>query len=310
MLRAALFACLPWFAALVALVAVLWLLLKFCRPPVSWQRLSTLHRNETGGVQSLSFVITLPIFVMVMMLIVQVSQVMIANIVVQYAAFAAARSAVVWIPARVAGNPPEVENWITNLVYLPEDSRKAGYVVFLVSEDKNSGKWTRIHRAAALACMPIAPSRDAGGAARSTSLSDSAERAYLAVSPGSAANQRVPRRIANKLSYSLENTTIEIRRTTPDELPRDLPDPMEPQFAWLLWRDQITVTVTHQYALLPGPGRLLARSVSPGGPDSVSGRIGRSGSFYTIPIVATATLPNEGEVPRWQYVHQKADVVD
>src|SRR5687768_10542174 len=101
MLRPALMACLPWFVVLLALVGALWLLVRFCRPPVSWQRLATLHSNQTGGVHSLSFVATLPVFVMVIMLIVQVSQVMIANLVVQYAAYAAARSAMVWTPARV-----------------------------------------------------------------------------------------------------------------------------------------------------------------------------------------------------------------
>ena len=64
-------------------------------------RLRRLHRDQAGSVQSLSFVLTLPLFVMVMMLIVQVSQLMIGLIVVHYAAYAAARSAVVWIPANL-----------------------------------------------------------------------------------------------------------------------------------------------------------------------------------------------------------------
>ncbi|HZL89708.1 MAG TPA: TadE family protein [Pirellulaceae bacterium] len=326
MLRPALIACLPWFVVLVALVALLWLLLKFCRPPISWQRLATLHQSETGGVQSLSFVITLPIFVMVIMLIVQVSQVMIANLVVQYAAFAAARSAVVWLPARVQWDAQrfEGENW-TGIPPLMTherheyDSLGYSYCVWRIEPSPfppggNDGsdisaKLYRIHRAAALACMPIAPSRDAGGPSASSPLIDSATRAYLALSPSSASNQRVPARIANKLTYSLQNTKIELRRTAPHQYLMW----WEPTGSWEWgpsWRDHLTLTVTHQYALLPGPGRLLARSVNPNGPDSVSGRIGRSGNYYTIPIKATAMLPNEGEVPRWQYVHSKADLVD
>ena len=38
-------------------------------------RLRRLHADQPGGVQSLSFVLTLPMFIMVMLLIVQVSQV-------------------------------------------------------------------------------------------------------------------------------------------------------------------------------------------------------------------------------------------
>ena len=326
MLRPALFACLPWFGLLLALVAVLWLLLRFCRPPICWQRLATLHRNETGGVQSLSFVATLPVFVMVIMLIVQVSQVMIANIIVQYAAFAAARSAMVWLPARVQWDPQQVE--YENGIGVPRiitherhdrDEYGLEYCVWIVEPlpfppggsdgSDRSAKLYRIHRAAALACMPIAPSRDAGGPGGSRPLIDSATRAYLAVSPGSASNQRVPARIANKLTYALENTKIEMRRTAP----RNNLIWWEPTWTWEWapsWRDQLTLTVTHQYALLPGPARLLARSVVRGGQDSVSGKIDTSGTFYTIPITATATLPNEGEVSRWRYVFDKADVVD
>jgi hypothetical protein len=283
-------------------------------------------------VQSLSFVITLPIFVMVMMLIVQVSQVMIANIVVQYAAFAAARSAVVWLPTRVQLDPQRVE--YPNVIGSPpmmtherHDYSNQGpgwyygytFCVWRIepspfppagSDGRDiSAKLYRIHRAAALACLPIAPSRDAGSPAASSPLADSATRAYQSVAPSSTSNQRVPPRIANKLAYSLENTKIELRRTAP----HDYLIWWVPMASWEWgpsWHDQLTLTVTHQYALLPGPGRLLARSVVSGGQDSVSGRISHRGNFYTIPITATATLPNEGQVPQWQYVRQHADVVD
>jgi hypothetical protein len=307
-------------------VALLWLLLRLCRPPISWQRLATLHRNETGGVQSLSFVITLPIFVMAMMLIVQVSQVMIANIVVQYAAFAAARSAMVWLPARVELDPQRIE--YANVIGSPPiltherhdyDNQGYTYCVWRIepspfpagqSDGKDiSAKLYRIHRAAALACLPIAPSRDAGSPATSTPLADSTTRAYQSVAPSSTSNLRVPPRIANKLAYSLENTKIELRRTAP----HDYLIWWDPTGSWEWgpsWHDQLTLTVTHQYALLPGPGRLLARSVVRSGQDSVSGRISRRGTFYTIPITATATLPNEGQVPQWRYTHQQVDVVD
>src|SRR5262245_46550230 len=69
-----------------------------------------LHADQRGSVQSLSFVLTVPIFVMLMLLAVQITQLMIGLIVVQYAAYAAARSASVWIPARM--EPDELENRI------------------------------------------------------------------------------------------------------------------------------------------------------------------------------------------------------
>ena len=99
MARAILTACLPWLALLLMLILAAWALLRFSRAQLRLGRLLELHRDEAGSVQSLSFVLTLPLFIMIMMMIVQVSQLMIGTVVVHYAAFAAARSAAVWIPA-------------------------------------------------------------------------------------------------------------------------------------------------------------------------------------------------------------------
>jgi hypothetical protein len=63
------------------------------------------------------------------------------------------------------------------------------------------------------------------------------------------------------------------------------------------WQDPITVTVRHNLALLPGPGRMLARYViGPAGqPDEVSAKINKQGNVYTYPLHASATIGNEGE---------------
>ena len=114
--RAVVEACLPWLALLLAGFACAYLLVRLNRSRLELGRLARLHRDQAGGVQSLSFVLTLPVFVIVMLFIVQVSQLMIGTIVVHYAAFAAARSAVVWIPARLGAE--ETENCIS--AYYPE----------------------------------------------------------------------------------------------------------------------------------------------------------------------------------------------
>ena len=62
------------------------------------------HADQRGSVESLSFVLTVPVFIMLMLLAVQITQLMIGLVVVHYAAFAAARSATVWIPARLGQN--------------------------------------------------------------------------------------------------------------------------------------------------------------------------------------------------------------
>ena len=76
-------------------------------------RLKQIHRCEVGAVQSLSFVLTLPLFIMLVMFIVQVSQLMIGIMGVNYAAFAAARAASVWTAAHSdpkGGHRDEHEN--------------------------------------------------------------------------------------------------------------------------------------------------------------------------------------------------------
>ena len=50
-------------------------------------RLRQLHADQRGSAQSLSFVLTLPLFIMVLLFIVQVSQLMIGKVVVEYAAY-------------------------------------------------------------------------------------------------------------------------------------------------------------------------------------------------------------------------------
>ena len=73
----------------VALLAA-YALYRVARRPARFSRLRNLHGDQCGAVQSLSFVLVLPLFVMVMLFIVQVSQLMIGTIVVHYSAYAAA----------------------------------------------------------------------------------------------------------------------------------------------------------------------------------------------------------------------------
>jgi hypothetical protein len=169
-------------------VLLAYFLVRLSRGRLQLGRLFQLHRDEAGGVQSLSFVLTLPIFVMLMMLIVQISQIMIGIIVVQYAAFAAARSAIVWIPAdlsRFDSNEgsncissyypdPEAQNVFPIiphqgepiLGHIVENYSETGPiadgVTYLINPNPNSAKYEKIRSAAVLACMGISPSREVG----------------------------------------------------------------------------------------------------------------------------------------------------
>jgi len=263
-----------------------------------------LHRDERGSVQSLSFVLTVPLFIMLMLLAVQITQLMIGQIIVHYAAFAAARSATVWIPARAGTNlQASGENRVgVARVFI---GREGGGELYEIAP--GGLKFEKIRQAAALACLPAAPSRNLS-LANSDSMTQSIQTMFAAFSPTAVSNARMPQRLANKWAYANAATGIQIRvfhrRYGPgnqDEPPLVDYNPLNPDAYYkaneIGWRDQIRVTVTHNFALLPGPGRLLARTANQTFyRDVVSPTIRTApAGLYWIPLSATATMVGEGE---------------
>ncbi|MCH8043319.1 MAG: pilus assembly protein [Planctomycetes bacterium] len=307
--REILFSCWPLLTAilvsLLALRVVWWLSGAHLR----LSHLRHLHRDQQGGVQSLSFVLTLPLFMMILMFIVQLSQITIAKIVVEYSALAAVRSAMVWIPADL-GLDAERENQISTYRLVESTEGDDGLTYRVYEIDERSEKFDKIHFAAAMALLPICPSRDVGANQDHSGNRGAAslQAAYAAMSPSTTGNSRIDTRLANKLAYALQNTRLTIRvghkvgedlQAEPElelhEIGADIEEFRENEIGW---QDQLTVTVRHDFALLPGPGRLLARridsSADPDG-DSVSENIKRKLRVYVYEIEATARLSNEGQ---------------
>lgn len=77
------------------------------RDPASLARLrrlaAELARDESGGVVSVDFLLTLPVFLTVAMLSIQLGLLFAAQHAVEFAALSACRSAIVWIPADLPG---------------------------------------------------------------------------------------------------------------------------------------------------------------------------------------------------------------
>lgn len=303
---------------------VLRLLLAIGSRSWSWRRLGQIHTCQQGGVQSLAFVLTMPMFIMVILLIVQVSQLMIAQMVIHYAAFAGARSASVWLPAAVADpstselNPySEVENRIGQR----PTSTDGDYTDYEVTSSTQSEKLWKVRAAVVQALMPLCPSRSLGMRGQMPYLQNLAlanQQVYATLLPSSLSNTQLPVRILNKLNYADQNTRVVVEwRDSHDPKGRDslnyisynprnhtCPDAeLQSVFrdAEIGWQDPITVYVIHQFALLPGPGRLLAsRVVSQNGlPDRVAARINAtsldaSRTLYTTQIQAAVTMTCEG----------------
>ncbi|MDA0284207.1 MAG: hypothetical protein O3B86_12725, partial [Planctomycetota bacterium] len=164
--RAVLQALLPALAALAAGFILLRLLMRLSGASFEVRRLRTLHRSQKGAVQSLSFVLTLPLFIMIVMFIVQVSQLMIGIMGVHYATFAAARAAIVWTPARINGDSMGEAREIENVLQPPLREERPLNLTFTGSGTDFEGtsaytsyKLEKILGAAALATAPVSPSR-------------------------------------------------------------------------------------------------------------------------------------------------------
>jgi hypothetical protein len=316
MSRAILIDSLPWLTTL--LVALLGLravvLLRGRNEAAAWQRLKMLHADQNGAVQTLSFVLTVPIFVLFVLLVVQVSQIMIAQVVVHYAAFAAARSAIVWIPAHT-DEPAESANCISSRTIDRVQDQGVYYRI-----GSHGPKYNKIRSAAVLACAPLAPSRNMFGAIAGDARADAMLAASQALSPALGNNSRLAQRIQNKLSYSEQATRVELTCYHPDHEP-----PLQHYYEWIDefgirhwvefedneigWQDTITATVTHDFALLPGPARILSRranATSQAPSDVFANRLRRRGLAYVIPLTASATLGNEGEKSVLPDVHFSA----
>ena len=308
MLKPALLSTWPLAIALLLVCGALATLVRLLRPGTR-QPLLALHADQRGSVQSLSFVLTVPIFIMLMLLAVQITQLMIGLIVVQYAAFAAARSASVWIPERFGNDSVSVDREGQNRIGLRDlVGRRDNGTEYLI--EPGTPKYEKARQAAALACLSIAPSRDLG-LSGADAIGTALQNVFATFAPREVAtNSRLPRRLANKWAYANAATNIEMRVFHRDDEPPLIRYFNLPNYEFtdyeIGWRDEITVKVTHNFALLPGPGRLLAQRANQSVKrDTISPMIQQKGNVYYLPLTAAVTLVPEGEKSRFPYVHEE-----
>lgn len=332
--------CLLWISR-AALILVLVMRMSGARLQLA--KVRKLHRCQEGSVQTLSFVLTLPLFIMLVMFIVQVAELMIGIAGVHYSAFAAARSACVWIPAMVPAT-----NELPNTFY-PASLKPIDANGFWVTDqhDNSNHEWDQLWKlrkicgAAAIALVPVSPSRYYFSSDDAPmEISDQMVSIAKALSPTLQGYPRGDRVIRRKLNYALANTRIEIRGIDLDRFPpgptyNPYPGRMEVITSpngqvtqnWIPWNpnevgweDPMNVTVYHYFALLPGPGRFLSTRLgnSGGVRDTVSKSIVKPGEIpgfgfvnankyrdklKTVPLEATVTISNEGLKSVMPYAH-------
>jgi len=120
----------------------------------------------------------------------------------------------------------------------------------------------------------------------------------------------------------LDNTSVLIEIRHKDSEPPLMPHFIGSRFEEFAsdeigWQDQILVTVTHDFSLLPGPGRLLARRTpvrdSNGdvvSEDRLADRVERRRGTYVYTLNATVRLNNEGEKSVVPYIQPRLPLPD
>ena len=215
-----------WLVCLVivaVLLGVLRLLITLSGAQRRRRGFAGLHRDQQGSVQSLSFVMTLPVFIMIMMGIIQIGQIMLAKVVVEYAALASTRAATVWISqyTNAENGLEEQRNCVGN-----ESIQRSDSTYHIETENSKSSKINRIAMAAQLALLPICPSRwpysdepNLSGVATQTHASLVKAYSAMAGEKSNTPDEAISKRLKNKLAYSQANTKIEIEMEHPESDP-------------------------------------------------------------------------------------------
>lgn len=329
--RAILEACAPWCATLALLCGLFVVVARLSGGRWRPSRLRDLHRNESGAVQSLAFVLTLPLLVTILLFIVQVSQLMIALVTVNYAAYASARAASVWVPTMIDDQYETLGGDADH-----DDQNEIppgiapGFHLLLNAQtvaDFDTRKYDKIFGAAAVACASISPSRVTDDAYAGIAAADRAATVIRTLYPlfdqGSQQNSRIPTRLNAKLGYSFANTAVDLsfedRNSQPVNGTRTYNPIDHPtvEYYWseVGWQDPITVTVYYDALLLPGVGRMFSfifRNLETeqsrrSGTDFKMPRFEREVDadrhIYKLMLQASSTMTNEGIRSVHPYIH-------
>jgi len=216
---------------------------------------------DAAGTTTIEFAMLLPILLFIALSLAQVTFLMGGNIFVHYSAYAAARSAVVQIPAEYPDLPANH--------YVKADG---------------SSKYDAIRRTAALALIPAAGEGDGPYPSNVNAAPIVAALAAHYTAQGMTPPRWIEAFMAERINYAVTNTDVDL--FVPEVVDSVTVIPREVTGEKLNQRDPITVRVTHRLDLpIPYANRIFADGVQGDG-------LGR----YTI-IQASATLVNHGITP-------------
>ncbi|MCG3180087.1 MAG: hypothetical protein BIFFINMI_02441 [Phycisphaerae bacterium] len=148
--------------------------------------------RDTGGSVMMEFTLLLPVAVVVSLIMIQAMLMMTATILVNYAAFNAARAAIVWIPQDLSGNVPQD--------YVAEPAN------VLADEQVASRKFEMIRLAAAETLLPIAGTSTASNAKNTQAIVDGIRKQYE--KSGNGVPNWVDQLTGDQFNYAWSYTTV------------------------------------------------------------------------------------------------------
>jgi TadE-like protein len=228
--------------------------------------------NGQSGASAVETALLLPLLLALLLTILQVALIVQAKFVVNYAAFCAARSAIVTIPSKIQGAGGVEER---NRINLRRD---------------DSPKMTMIHRAAALPCVAISPAWSTGIMLATLATQKPEVAAPMeelaSLFPASRDGDKISQLLGARAHYAFnpENTRVEIFGEGGD------------QSGSFDDQELVRVRVTFRYYLtVPFANRLFGSSYYGSKFFKGFGLLSQSGLY--APITEEYTLVNEGEPP-------------
>lgn len=228
--------------------------------PLSFRHLLAL-RDDDRGTATVEFALVFPLALFLCLVLLQTTLLMVGNLFVHYAAFAATRAAMTQIPRDLSGDDAEAMN------------------VMAVSE--GSPKFRAVKRAAAFAVMPVSGRLKDGSAPTDAFVAGLVEH-------HAAMGQSVPNWVntlaAARLRYALANTQVTLVRTDGDGDTASF-EAMKSGLVEFGPREAITMRVEHRlYLSVPYVSTIFA-----------DGELeSQNGSGRYALIAAQYTLTNEG----------------
>lgn len=225
--------------------------------------------SNDSGVAMIEFVLVTPILLIITLILIQTVLVFTGLFYVQYSAFAAARSAIVQIP--LEGDQPR------------------NYIVV----SRGADKFDSIESAAIFAVLPVC-GRESGSSFDSGDLVAGLRNVYQAQGKNEPA--WVENMLAQRLSYAINHTTVELEKVTPGAGTQPVNFQEVSGLVRFSDKEAIGVRVRHEFALsIPLASRIFALAGNSGSysPASIEGDSPAPPGQWTV-IESRAILTNEG----------------